>query len=292
MLELKKLKGKNIKKSIFTTIFLSSYLLANSEISTYYTYKDYDNSKTKTEGKTLDYRFLHNFKNSQLTINYEDSLTKRENELTKIKMTSLEIEKLSTKYLYIINDEVSIKTSFLNIEDNLAPTDNGKVYGLGLIKNIDNSKQIKLDTYLSDYENFNVNQYDFTFIKKFKLENINFKAQTGIKYIDINGEKYQNYILEDNYYMSYFFNINANYNNFDLGLGVMDGKRLFTVQEDGLKVEHHALEQNRTYLISLGKKFENVDVITKYIYSNSKELPENRDDVNSKFFTLGFNYKF
>lgn len=281
-----------MKKVLVTTALLSSYLLANSEISTYYTYKDYDNSKTKTEGKTLDYRFLHNFQNSELTINYEDSLTKRENELTKIKMTSLEIEKLSMKYLYHISNDLSIKTSFINIEDNLAPTDNGKVYGFGFNKNIDNSNQIKLDTYLSDYEDFNVNQYDFTFIKKFRFENINFQAQTGIKYIDINGEKYQNYILEDNYYMSYFLNLNANYNGFILGLGVINGDRLFSVQEDGLKVEHHALEQNKTYLISLGKKFQNIDVITKYIYSNSKELPENRDDVSSEFFTLGLNYKF
>lgn len=281
-----------MKKILVTTALLSSYLLANSEISTYYTYKDYDNSKTKTEGKTLDYRFLHNFQNSELTINYEDSLTKRENELTKIKMTSLEIEKLSMKYLYHISNDLSIKTSFINIEDNLAPTDNGKVYGFGFNKNIDNSNQIKLDTYLSDYEDFNVNQYDFTFIKKFRFENINFQAQTGIKYIDINGEKYQNYILEDNYYMSYFLNLNANYNGFILGLGVINGDRLFSVQEDGLKVEHHALEQNKTYLISLGKKFQNIDVITKYIYSNSKELPENRDDVSSKFFTFGLNYKF
>lgn len=281
-----------MKKVLVTTALLSSYLLANSEISTYYTYKDYDNSKTKTEGKTLDYRFLHNFQNSELTINYEDSLTKRENELTKIKMTSLEIEKLSMKYLYHISNDISIKTSFINIEDNLAPTDNGKVYGFGFNKNIDNSNQIKLDTYLSDYEDFNVNQYDFTFIKKFRFENINFQAQTGIKYIDINGEKYQNYILEDNYYMSYFLNLNANYNGFILGLGVINGDRLFSVQEDGLKVEHHALEQNKTYLISLGKKFQNIDVITKYIYSNSKELPENRDDVSSNFFTLGLNYKF
>lgn len=281
-----------MKKILVTTALLSSYLLANSEISTYYTYKDYDNSKTKTEGKTLDYRFLHNFQNSELTINYEDSLTKRENELTKIKMTSLEIEKLSMKYLYHISNDLSIKTSFINIEDNLAPTDNGKVYGFGFNKNIDSSNQIKLDTYLSDYEDFNVNQYDFTFIKKFRFENINFQAQTGIKYIDINGEKYQKYILEDNYYMSYFLNLNANYNGFILGLGVINGDRLFSVQEDGLKVEHHALEQNKTYLISLGKKFQNIDVITKYIYSNSKELPENRDDVSSKFFTFGLNYKF
>lgn len=281
-----------MKKILVTTALLSSYLLANSEISSYYTYKDYDNSKTKTEGKTLDYRFLHNFQNSELTINYEDSLTKRENELTKIKMTSLEIEKLSMKYLYNISNDLSIKTSFINIEDNLAPTDNGKVYGFGFNKNIDSSNQIKLDTYLSDYEDFNVNQYDFTFIKKFRFENINFQAQTGIKYIDINGEKYQNYILEDNYYMSYFLNLNANYNGFILGLGVINGDRLFSVQEDGLKVEHHALEQNKTYLISLGKKFQNIDVITKYINSNSKELPENRDDVSSNFFTLGLNYKF
>ena len=281
-----------MKKILVTTALLSSYLLANSEISTYYTYKDYDNSKTKTEGKTLDYRFLHNFQNSELTINYEDSLTKRENELTKIKMTSLEIEKLSMKYLYHISNDLSIKTSFINIEDNLAPTDNGKVYGFGFNKNIDSSNQIKLDTYLSDYEDFNVNQYDFTFIKKFRFENINFQAQTGIKYIDINGEKYQNYILEDNYYMSYFLNLNANYNGFILGLGVINGDRLFSVQEDGLKVEHHALEQNKTYLVSLGKKFQNIDVITKYIYSNSKELPENREDVSSEFFTLGLNYKF
>lgn len=152
-----------MKKVLVTTTLLSSYLLANSEISTYYTYKDYDNSKTKTEGKTLDYRFLYNFHNSELTINYEDSLTKRENELTKIKMTSLEIEKLSMKYLYHISNDLSIKTSFINIEDNLAPTDNGKVYGFGFNKNIDSSNQIKLDTYLSDYEDFNVNQYDFVY---------------------------------------------------------------------------------------------------------------------------------
>ena len=106
-----------MKKILFTGALLTSCLLANSEISTSYTYKDYENSKTKTQGKTLDYRFLHNFENSQIVINYEDSLTKRENEITKAKMTSLEVEKLSTKYLYNAREDLSFKTSFLNIED-------------------------------------------------------------------------------------------------------------------------------------------------------------------------------
>ncbi|MDD3008929.1 MAG: hypothetical protein PHQ70_08695 [Arcobacter sp.] len=281
-----------MKKVLVTTALLSSYLLANSEISTYYTYKDYDNSKTKTEGKTLDYRFLHNFQNSELTINYEDSLTKRENELTKIKMTSLEIEKLSMKYLYHISNDISIKTSFINIEDNLAPSDNGKIYGLGFIKSINNSNEIKIDTYLSNYDDFNVNQYDLTFVKKFKFNDINFMGQTGIKYIDINGSEYGNYNLKNNYYTSYFLNLNANYNGFIFGLGFMNGDRLFAVLEDGLKVEHHALEQNKTYVVSLGKKFKNIDLISRYIYSNSNELPENRKDVKSQFVSLGLKYKF
>ena len=281
-----------MKKIFFTSAFLTSCLLANSEISTNYTYKDYDNSKTKTNGKTIDYRFLHNFESSQIVINYEDSLTKRENEITKAKLTSLEVEKLSMKYLYHISDELSFKTSFINIEDNLAPTDDGKIYGLGLIKNMNSSTGIKIDTYLSDYEDFNVNQYDLTFVKKFKLDNINFEAQLGSKYININGQNYENYILKDNYFLSYFLNLNANYNSFIFGLGFMNGDRLFAIQEDGLKVEHHALEQNKTYMVSLGKKFKNIDLISRYIYSNSNELPENRNDVKSQFVSLGLNYKF
>lgn len=280
-----------MKKIILTTAFLTSCLIANSEISTNYTYKDYINSKTKTKGKTFDYRFLHNFENSQITINFEDSLTKRENEITKAKLTSLEVEKLSFKYFYNLNENYSVKTSFLNIEDNLAPTDDGKTYGLGVI-NRNNFFDIKIDTYLSDYEDFNVNQYDLTFVKKFKFNDINFMGQTGIKYIDINGSKYSNYTLKDNYYTSYFLNLNANYNGFIFGLGFMNGDRLFAVQEDGLKVENHALEQNKTYMVSLGKKFKNIDLISRYIYSNSNELPENRNDVKSKFFSLGLKYKF
>ena len=281
-----------MKRIFLTSAFLSSCLLANSEISTNYTYKDYENSKTKTQGKTLDYRFLHNFENSQITVNYEDSLTKRENEITKAKLTSLEVEKLSMKYLYNIRNDLSFKTSFMNIEDNLAPTDNGKIYGLGLIKSIDNFNDIKVDTYLSNYADFNVNQYDLTFVKKFKFNDINFMGQTGVKYIDINGSEYGNYTLKDNYYTSYFFNLNANYNSFIFGLGFMNGDRLFAVQEDGLKVEHHGLEQSKNYMVSLGKKFKDIDIISKYIYSNSDELPENRNDVKSQFVSLGLTYKF
>ena len=53
-----------MKRIFLTSAFLSSCLLANSEISTNYTYKDYENSKTKTQGKTLDYPGLCNRKSA------------------------------------------------------------------------------------------------------------------------------------------------------------------------------------------------------------------------------------
>ncbi len=89
-----------MKKVLLSTLLSSILLIANSEFSTTYTYKDYDNSKTKIDGKTIDYRFIHKFANSELTINYEDSATKRENKVTHKNIDTLEIEKISAKYLW------------------------------------------------------------------------------------------------------------------------------------------------------------------------------------------------
>ena len=67
--------GKYMKNH-FNDSILSSYLFANSEISTNYIYKDYTNSKLKLKQK-LWLQILHNFENSQIIINFEDSLTKK-----------------------------------------------------------------------------------------------------------------------------------------------------------------------------------------------------------------------
>jgi hypothetical protein len=276
-------KRIRLKKVLLSTILSSALLIANSEFSTTYTYKDYDNSKTKIDGKTIDYRFAHKFSNSELTINYEDSATKRENKVTHKNIDTLEIEKISAKYLYKLNEQVTLKTSFLNIEDNLAVTDNGKVYGIGTSINITPSDIVKLDTYLSDYDDFNVNQYDLTLIKKFNLNNINFSGQLGSKYTNINGEKYGNYNFEDNEYLLFLAGINMNYNGYYTGVNYLFGDRLFTVQEDGLK---------ESFVFNLGKKFKTIDIYTRYTYLKGDELPENKDNVSSDFISIGLNYKF
>ncbi len=52
------------------------------------------------------------------------------------------------------------------------------------------------------------------------------------------------------------------------------------------------MEQDETYMISLGKKFKDFDIMTKYSYQNGKELPENTDDVDTKVISLILTYKF
>ena len=82
------------------------------------------------------------------------------------------------------------------------------------------------------------------------------------------------------------------YNRYFSGINFLKSDRLFTVLEDGLKVEHHAMKQKESFVFNIGKKFKNIDIYTRYIYSKGKELPENKDNVSSDFILLGFNYKF
>lgn len=64
------------------------------------------------------------------------------------------------------------------------------------------------------------------------------------------------------------------------------------VLEYGVRVQHHAMEQDKTYMVNFGKKFKNFDLIAKYSYQNGIELPANQEDVDTKVVSLNFTYKF
>ncbi|AXH12139.1 hypothetical protein [Halarcobacter bivalviorum] len=282
-----------MKKSIIFFFLLSVISYANnSSISYEYGVKDYKNSMTKKDGNVKTVGISHKVSNHKIDLSYQGDNVIREHSLSKVNLKSLDVEKYSIKYNYKINDSFALKTSYIKIIDNLAPTDQGKVYGLGGTYQFSKGLSTSLSAYKSDYKDFDVKQYDFAISKGFKIKDIKLKATALAKKIDIDGKTYGNYVFKDKDYFTTGIKFAASYQSYVAGVGAFFGKRIFTVLDDGTKVQHHAMQQDKTYMLSFGKKFKNFDIIAKYSFQNGKELPENRDDVDTKVMALSLMYKF
>lgn len=281
-----------MKKTFYTILILSSSIYANSTILYEYGIKDYKNSMTKIDGKVQNLEYKYFNKSHEIQLGVQSDNVNRKHSISNINLPSLDVEKYSAKYTYNLNDVLSLNGSFIKIIDNLAPTDQGKVYGFGANYNISKGFSSSLNYYKSDYDSFNVNQYDISFSKAFKIDGLKLKASIIAKKIDIDGNNYATYTFKDKDYFTSGLKLGANYNGFTVGAGAFFGERIFTVLDNGLKVQHHAMQQDKTYMFSVGKKFKDFDIIAKYSYQNGKELPENRDDVDTKITLLSLTYRF
>ena len=282
-----------MKKVLLSTIVLSSLVYANnSSISYEYGIKDYKNSMTKVDCSFKSLELSHKISNHYINLGFQGDNVDRKHSITNANLPSLDVEKYSAKYKYLFSKKTKLKASYIKIIDNLAPTDQGKVYGLGASYVIKKGLNTTFDFYKSDYKAFDVNQYDLSISKAFKFDEIKLKATAMAKKIDIDGEKYGSYTFVEKDYFVTGLKFGANYKGFVGGIGALFGERAFTVLNDGSRVQHHAMEQNKTYMLSLGKKFKNLDLIAKYSFQNGKELPENRDDVDTEVISLSLTYKF
>lgn len=286
-------KGIILKKLILGSLILSSTIYASTTLNYAYAIKDFNNSMTKKSGaKIHNFSILHNFKNHSFNLGYQSDRVKREHSIKKITLPSLDIEKYNLKYLYKLNENIKLKTSYLKIIDNLAPTDQGKIYGLGGSYNFTKALSLKADIYNSDYEKFDVRQYDLAIQKAFKIDNTKLKIIGFVKKIDIHGDKYASYTFKKKDYLTKGIKLVANHQGYIGSVATFFGKRAFTVLDDGTKVQHHAMEQDKTYILSVGKKFKEFDIFLKYSFQNGKELPENKEDVDTKVMSIAFSYRF
>ena len=281
-----------MNKIILATGITTLALFANSTATYSYGIKDYDNSKTKVDGYVQNIGIAHKYQNSSVQFNYLDNKVKRKNFITNTSLKTLEAQKYNLNYTYSINNNIHTKVSYIKIIDNLAPTDQGKVYGAGVNYNINKALGTEINFYRSDYKTFNVDQYDLSIYKMFKLNDIKLKAALNTSTIKIIGDKYGSFSFQDKDYFTTAVKLNGMYNNYVAGVAMLFGKRIFHVLDNGNKVQHHAMEQNKTYMLSFGKKFKNFDIVAKYSYQNGYEVPENQTNVKTEVASLMLNYKF
>jgi len=283
---------------IFLFIFLlSTYLFAtlsetvHSSISTYYETKSYSNSKQKLDGKVYGVGADIHYKGSEYKLTYEKGGA---NTMQPPLSDDLRFKKLYLRYAYKFPNHLSINLNYISIiDDNIALTDGGRSYGLGFSYKIDPHNLFNITQYYSKYDDFKVYQSDarydiFTQLSKGKV-----KFTIIGKYIKINETAFNAFTKNaKDHYSTLGLKIHTHYNTYHLGAGAYFGKRSFAIMNDGFKIQHHAMEFDRTYAIGLGKTFSKIIFRTQYIYQRAKELPIQNENVTIRNLRFILNYTF
>ena len=284
----------NIKTITISTLFLTSSLFSEKEshhehvgltnIKIGYESLDFENSKKKTDGKRYGIEFDHQDKAHHYQFYYEKSDT----QTTALLPSDLEVKKYALKYMYTVKAKNNFIASYINIDDNLMKeTDGGHIYGLGY-----KYKALTLTQYLSDYDNFDVYQTDVKLGMKKKFNDLTLMTGVIAKYIRLQNKESNKFTQKaDTEYLTTGLKLHADYKDYHASAGTYLGNRLFAVMNDGLKVQHHSMEFENSYMFDVGKKFGDVLVHLRYAKHKAKEVPIS-NDVNVENISFELSYGF
>jgi len=275
---------------------LSASLWATSEtvhssIITYIESKDFDNSVQKEDGKVYGIGADIHLDHSEYRFAYEHGDTNTKQPPLK---EDLITDKLFLKYSYDFQNNFAFNINYINIlNDNIAITDGGQTYGAGLSYKIKKNINSNFTQYYTNYDDFNVYQSDFTLDYKMKINDVKVKLTSITKYINLDEKNLNGFTknAEDDY-LTTGVKLHLHYEGYHFGAAAYFGKRVFAVMDDGFKIQHHAMEFDRTYAVGIGKNISDFVLRLQYIYSRAEELPMENENVEISNFRVLLNYKF
>jgi hypothetical protein len=247
---------------------------------------DFDNSVKKDKGQKYGLELSYRMEKNLYQVAYEKTDTKT---FKPPLNQNLHVNKYYFKYTRSLDDMQALTASYATIDDNLMKeTDGGYIYGLGY-----RYGDLEFTQYLSDYKHFNVYQTDVKYIYKKRVGG--FKTATAFigKYIHLQDRESNGFSknAKENYFTP-GIKFHAHYEDYHFGAGAFFGKRIFAVMNDGFRVQHHAMEFNETYMVGVGKHFDNLDLTLKYVYQNATEIPIDNENVKVKNVMLQLRYRF
>ena len=288
-----------IIKYILLLIALTSSALAqeviHSSISAYVESKTYTGSKQKEDGIVYGVGADIHYGNAEYKLTYEEGGANTKGP-TYSKFGNLENQKLFFKFGYKFDKHFKINLNAISIlKDNIAPTDGGSIGGGGITYTFDKKLSCNVTGYFADYADFDVLQTDLRIDYKTKIDRVKVKFSSITKYIDVQDGNSTTPTYASNAeskYLTTAVEVHAHYNKYHLGGAAYFGKRAFAIMQDGFKVQHHAMEFDRTYAIGAGRTFGDFVLRAQYIYQRAEELPMSNKDVEVSTFRLISNYKF
>jgi len=259
--------------------------LGTMQLKLNYEYLDFENSKQKDEGRRFGVEIDHHEEAHHAQLYLEHTDTQTQKHVPK----DLLVNKIALKYQYQIDKKNSLIFSYIHINDNLMDeVDDGNIYGLGY-----KYKSLTLTQYLSQYKNFSTYQTDLKWGLKKEFSDVHLMGAVIGKYIYLQDRESNNFSkkAEGNYY-TLGLKLHADYEGWHVGSGMYVGDRIFAVMNDGLRVQHHAMEFSQTYMFSVSKELGDTLVSLRYIKQNAKEVPIGNDNVKVTNISLGLEYRF
>ena len=281
---------------LFLILLLGTSLWATSEtvhssIVTYIESKDFDNSVQKENGKVYGIGADIHLDHSEYRFAYEHGDTNTKQPPLK---EDLITDKLFLKYSYDFQNNFAFNINYINIlNDNIAITDGGQTYGAGLSYKIKKNINTNFTQYYTNYDDFNVYQSDFVLDYKMKINDVKVKLTSITKYINLDEKNLNGFTknAEDDY-LTTGVKLHLHYEGYHFGAAAYFGKRVFAVMDDGFKIQHHAMEFDRTYAVGIGKNISDFVLRVQYIYSRAEELPMQNENVEISNVRVLLNYKF
>ena len=286
-----------IIKYILLLITLNTFAFAlaqedvHSSVSTYYENKTFKNSKQKEDGVVYGVGADIHFGGSEIKLAYEQGDTKT---IRPQVSKDLETKKIFFKYAYRFDKHFELNVNYISIKDNLVETDGGMVGGGGMTYYFNKKASLNFTQYFTDYDNFDTFQSDLRIDYKTKIGKVKVKFTSITKYIYIEDTNSTSTLTPNAQkdYTTTGIKIHSHYNSYHLGLGAYFGKRAFAIMDDGFKIQHHAMEFDRTYAIGVGKTISDFVVRFQYVYQRAEELPMENKNVEVHNLRFMANYKF
>jgi len=281
-------KGASLRKCLLGLSLLSPLAAADQgfEISALTLYKDYNGSVEKRSGLENQLKLSRKFNRLSLGVGYQYATAER------FQPGDLRVTKMSVTVGYALREDTDWSITYLEINDNLAPTDGGRIYSTTLdFRRLPRNYAAHLAYHYSDYDSFHVAQLDASINKRFQLQGMGFGMTTGVRYMDIGREGNPRYVAHaEHTYLAPHVMLSVSKQGYYSRIGFI-GRRAFEVLDGGRLVSHHAMEIRRSYLAAFGRKWDDFDLQFMFGHHLATELPP-ANDLHINTFALRLDYRF
>ena len=281
-----------MKKALLLWAFLCVAAQASGSedyVDLQYDYFNFTNSKQKDYGSRGTVRAKVSHDDMSLKVAYEKTITETYKPPIE---TNLKVDKVMLRLEQNVFENGKYNLGFITVRDNLVATDGGMVFNLGYLHKFLPGMALDGNVYYGYYRIMKTYQFDLALKVHKKFGALDTRIIGVVKDIVVDECSDVFCAKAEPNYLTAGLKVKLDYNAYFLHGAAFFGKRAFAVMMEGFQLQHHAMEFDRTYMVGLGKRFDDVELKLKYTYQRAKELPLNNNGVIIDAMSLRVKYFF